>query len=322
MPLISIASQFRSAVSRFPGANQGNIAVLFGIALLPVLGFMGAAIDYTRVNSARSSMQSALDSTSLMLAKDLTDGKITAGEINAKATAYFNALYTNKDAKSVTINATYTASSGKGSTIVVNGSGNVITEFMKVAGFPKLDFNTSSTSTWGNVRMRVAMALDNTGSMADDGKMPAMQKAAKSLIDQLSEIAKKDGDVYISVVPFAKDVNVGAKNYKEAWIDWSDWEASNGSCSNSSYKSRSSCLANGKTWTPANHNKWTGCITDREQNFDTTNTTPVASNSATLFPAEEYISGGQEYCKKGRRRRRRQMMKVELTSPTFSRSCR
>ena len=50
-----------------------------------------------------------------------------------------------------------------GSTIVVNGSGNVTTDFMKVAGFPKLDFNTSSTSAWGNVRMRVAMALDVTG---------------------------------------------------------------------------------------------------------------------------------------------------------------
>ena len=50
-------------------------------------------------------MQAALDSTALMLVKDLSDGKITVGEISGKATAYFNALYTNKDAKSVTINA-------------------------------------------------------------------------------------------------------------------------------------------------------------------------------------------------------------------------
>ena len=93
---------------------------------------------------------------------------------------------------------------------MINGSGNVTTDFLKVAGFPKLDFNTSSTSAWGNVRMRVAMALDNTGSMADDGKMPAMQTAAKSLIDQLSALAKNPGDIYISIVPFAKDVNMGA----------------------------------------------------------------------------------------------------------------
>ena len=68
---------FAPAASRFPGANQGNIAVLFAVALLPIISFVGAAIDYTRANSARSSMQAALDSTALMLSKDLSDGRIT-----------------------------------------------------------------------------------------------------------------------------------------------------------------------------------------------------------------------------------------------------
>ena len=103
----SIASQVRGAVSRFPGANQGNIAVIFAIALVPIISFIGAAIDYTRANSARSSMQAALNSTALMLSKDLSDGRITVDQISAKATAYFTALYTNTDAKSVSINATY-----------------------------------------------------------------------------------------------------------------------------------------------------------------------------------------------------------------------
>ncbi|WP_291865116.1 pilus assembly protein [Bradyrhizobium sp.] len=288
----SIASQVKGAVSRFPGANQGNIAVLFAVALLPILSFMGAAIDYTRANSARSSMQAALDSTALMLAKDLSDGRITTDQINAKATAYFTGLYTNKDANSVTINATYSASTSQGSTILINGSGAVTTEFMKVAGFPNINFNTSSTSAWGNVRMRVAIALDNTGSMRDDGKMPAMQTAAKSLIDQLSALAKNPGDIYISIVPFAKDVNMGASNYNQSWIDWSDWDAVNGTCSNTSYTRQSSCVSNGKTWTPKNHNTWTGCFTDRDQNYDTTNTTPTTAAPSTLFPAEQY-----SYCR-------------------------
>ena len=179
----AIFNRVRTAATRFAGAKDGNIAILFGIAVIPIITFVGAAIDYTRANSARSSMQAAMDSTALMLAKDLTEGTITASQIAKKAEDYFSALYTNTDAKSVAVNATYTQNTGNGSTILVNGSGFVNTDFMKLAGFPKLDFNTSSTSAWGNVRMRVAMALDNTGSMADDGKMPAMQTAAKSLID-------------------------------------------------------------------------------------------------------------------------------------------
>lgn len=37
--------------------------------------------------------------------------------------------------------------------------------------------------------MRVAMRLDNAGSMAQDGKMPPMQTAAKNLVDQISGLA-------------------------------------------------------------------------------------------------------------------------------------
>jgi Flp pilus assembly protein TadG len=279
MPAPSIVSQVRRAVSRFPAANQGNIAVLFGIALLPILTFMGAAIDYTRVNKARSAMQAALDSTALMLAKDLSDGRITVAEISAKATAYFTGLYTNKEAHGVTITANYTASSSQGSTIQVNGSGNVTTEFMKVAGFPKLDFNTSSTSAWGSMRMRVALALDVTGSMDDDGKMVALKPAAKSLIDQLSALAKNPGDVYVSIIPFAKDVNVGKSNRDATWINWSEWDDDNQTCSGS---------GRNQTCTPKNHTNWNGCVTDRDQNYDTTNTAPNINTQATLFPAEQY----------------------------------
>src|ERR1700712_2568192 len=221
----SLRNQVRSAAIRFIRAADANIAVTFPIALVPILGFVGAAIDYTRANSARSSMQAALDSTALMLSKDLSEGVITSSQVTTKAQAYFAALYTNTDAKSVSVTAAYTANSPLGSTIQVIGSGAVTTDFMKVAGFPNLNFNSSSTAAWGNVRMRVAMALDNTGSMSSDGKIGALQTAAKSLVDQLSGLAKSSGDVYISVVPFAKDVNIGSSNYAQSWIDWTDWEA-------------------------------------------------------------------------------------------------
>jgi Flp pilus assembly protein TadG len=288
--------------SAFARSESGNIAVTFAFALVPLLGFVGAAVDYTRLNAARSSMQAALDSTALMVSKDLSQGAITTSQVEAKAKTYFTALYTNADAKSVAVSANYTAGSSMGSNIQVNGSGAVTTNFLKVAGFPTLNFNTSSTAAWGNVRMRVAMALDNTGSMADDGKMPALRTAAKSLIDQLSALAKTSGDIYISIVPFAKDVNVGEDNYNQSWIDWTDWEASNGKCKKdrgNDYDTKRACESNGSTWDPDKHDKWTGCVTDRDQDYDTKNTIPTSSSPSSLFPAEEWISGKDRYCKKG-----------------------
>ncbi|HYW61760.1 MAG TPA: pilus assembly protein [Bradyrhizobium sp.] len=284
-------SQLRNA-ARFGRAEDGNIAVIFAIALLPILGFVGAAVDYTRANAARSSMQAALDTTALMLSKDLSAGTITTAQIATKAQAYFAALYTNSDAKSVSVNATYTPSSAMGSTVQVTGSGAVTTDFMKVAGFPNINFNSSSTAAWGTVRMRVAMALDNTGSMADDGKMPAMQSAAKNLIDQLSGLAKTPGDIYVSIIPFAKDVNVGASNYNQSWVDFTDWDNdpandARGTCSKSQWNSKTQCESKNKTWTP-DHSQWNGCVWDRDQNYDTMNTAPSTGNAPTLFPAEQW----------------------------------
>jgi Flp pilus assembly protein TadG len=215
---------FFRTLRRFRHDQRGNIAVIFTIAILPMLLAVGCAIDYSRVSRALSSMQAALDSTALMVSKDLSSGVITTANISTAAQAYFKALYTDSEAQSITINATYTAANGSlGSTVQVTGSANVKTDFMQIVGYPQMNFSTSSTAAWGNARMRVALALDNTGSMADNGKIGALRTAASNLIDQLSALAKNPGDVYISVVPFAKVVNVGTNYSSAAWIDQTDW---------------------------------------------------------------------------------------------------
>jgi uncharacterized protein YegL len=157
-----------------------------------------------------------------------------------------------------------------------------------VLGYSQLNISALSVSTWGNTRLRVALVLDNTGSMSSYNKMTALKTASQNLLTQLKNAAVNDGDVYISIVPFSKDVNVGSANYNEAWLRWDLWEAANGTCSNSNYKTKYSCLSHNKIWTPASHSTWNGCVTDRDQNFDTTNDAPVAGS--TLYPAEQYSS--------------------------------
>jgi Flp pilus assembly protein TadG len=235
----SITRHVREAAKRFLRAKEGNVAVIFTIAAIPLLGFVGAAIDYSRANAARSTMQADLDSTALMLSKDLSANRISASDVQATAQKYFAALYTNRDALAAgvpapTITAVYTANNGNlGNTIALSATGTVNTDFVKVLGLltgsnnlNQLSFTTHATTAWGNVKMRVALVLDNTGSMAQNGKITALRNAVAGtggLIDQLSGLAKNNGDVYISVIPFAKIVNAGASNYASSWIDWTDW---------------------------------------------------------------------------------------------------
>jgi Flp pilus assembly protein TadG len=263
-------------LSRFWNNRQGGVAPMLAIAIVPLMGAVGAAVDYSRANAARAAFQTALDSTALTLSKNAANE--TPAQIEADATSTFNALYSRPEAQNVAVSAQYSSTSG--SKLVLNGSATIPTAFLHILGFDQIAISATSTSTWGNTRLRVALVLDNTGSMAQDNKMTALKNASQNLLSQLQSAATTADDVYVSVVPFDKDVNFGASNYQQSWLRWDLWDAANGKCSNTNYTSQSSCTSHGKTWTPADHSTWNGCVTDRDQNYDTSNDAPLAG--ATL----------------------------------------
>jgi Flp pilus assembly protein TadG len=257
---------------------------MMAIAALPLMATVGIAVDYTRASATRTAFQNALDATALMLSRSAATQ--SAADLQTTATNTFNALFTRADASNVAVAANY--SSVAGSTVVLTGTATVNTNFLGILGINQIGISASATSTWGNTRLRVALVLDNTGSMSSDGKMTALKTAAKGLLTQLNAAASGPDDVYVSIIPFNKDVNLDPANVSQAWLRWDLWEAANGKCSSTRYTSQSTCLSSGKTWTPAAHSTWNGCVTDRDQNFDTTNDAPVAGS--TLYPAEQYSS--------------------------------
>jgi Flp pilus assembly protein TadG len=271
---------------RFAGNCDAGVAPMLAMLALPLFGMVGAGIDYGRAASARASMQAALDATALMLAK--TAASSTAEQIQTSAKSVFEANYHNLDGPNPAVKATFSQQQSGGSSLTVSASTSVKTEFMQLFGYPQIDISSSSTTTWGMNRLRVALVLDNTGSMAQSSKMPYLKTAAHNLLAQLKEAATNPGDVYVSIIPFSKDVNVGPDNSSASWIDWSAWEAVNGKCSTHWYKNKGSCESHSQIWTPDSHTTWNGCVTDRTQNHDTLNTPP--SGGTTLFPAEQYGS--------------------------------
>lgn len=283
-------SRFFQLLSSFRRNTRGNVAMIFGLTIVPLVGFVGAAVDYTRANNARSAMQGALDSAALMLSKDAA--VLTQAQLETKATQYFNAMFDHPEAKNPTVTAAYATNAQGVQTVDLNAAATVPTEFIRVLGYNAIPINTTTTAKWGATRLRVALALDTTGSMSSDGKMAALKPAAKGLIDQLQALNKTPGDVYVSIVPFSKDVNVGSTNYNASWLKWNDWDAANGTCSVSGGQNntKTKCQNNGNVWTPKNHNTWNGCVKDRDQNYDTMNTVPTTGTQGTLFWPEQYGS--------------------------------
>ncbi|MFA6267313.1 MAG: VWA domain-containing protein [Pseudolabrys sp.] len=264
--------------------RRASIAPMMALLAVPLIGGVGVAIDYTQANATRTAFQNALDATALAMSK--TAATQSAADLQTVATGYFNALFTRPNVTNIIVNAIYTGTAG--SKLAMSATGTLKTNALGVLGYDHIDIKAAATSTWGDTRLRVALVLDNTGSMASASKMTALKTASQNLLTQLKNAALLPEDVYVSVVPFSKDVNVGAEQYDQSWINWSLWEAVNGSCSSSSYKSKSSCESHNKLWTPDAHSTWNGCVTDRDQNYDVTNAAPVSGG--TLYPAEQYDS--------------------------------
>jgi Flp pilus assembly protein TadG len=294
MAIKRLIDRLYQPLRRWRSENSGNITVTFALALIPIVGFVGAAVDYSRGNSARTALQAATDAAGLMLSK--TAATMTDSQIQTAATNYVTALFNRPEASNLKVTANYSTSGG--SHVVVTSAADVKTDFMNLAGVSTMKIGATAQIKWGNTRLRVALVLDNTGSMADSGKMTALKTATNNLLDQLKAAAVNNGDVYVSIVPFVKDVNVGSGNYQANWIDWTDWDQNNGSCNKSKYNGDySGCLSHNHTWTPDNHNTWNGCVVDRgnsnapsSNNYDTNVAAPDITNTATLFAAEQYGS--------------------------------
>jgi|GEM_PF-258061 len=304
MPITSILQYVRQATNRFVGAKDGNVAMIFALSALPLFAFIGSAIDYSRFNAARTAMQSAIDSTALMVSKDLASGKITESQINAAAQTYFHALYVYPEAQNVTINAVFTANNSTpengnlGSTIELQGSGQISTDFMKIFGFSTLSFGASTTTAWGQSRLRVSLVLDNTGSMSSSGKITALISAVNGnggFIDQLAGLSTQPGDVLVSVVPFARTVQVKANNdsnfnYSADWLDWTDWLApptDQHALSYGAYGNGGTKPALPKNW----HNIGPGAACPFSGNFKCTTGPANGSSNATSIPSSGTYSG-------------------------------
>ncbi len=180
---------------------------------------------------------------------------------------------------------TYNASTSIGSTIQLAGTGTYTTTFMKIAGFPTLGIDTNSTSAWGLTRMRVALVLDNTGSMAQDGKMAAMQTAAKSLRRPAQHTRQEQRRRLHLDRPLREGRQCRRQQLYQQIAGSISAIGMRPTAPVPAPRATTGGQCTSSTWTPANHNTWTGCVTDRDQDYDTKNTTPTSGNVGTLFPA-------------------------------------
>ena len=140
--------------------RRGGVAPLFAIAAIPLLGAVGASVDYSRASAAKTAMQGSTDSTALAIAKQLGQGSTATS-----AESMFGALYSRPDVQvtSVTSNVSH---SGNTTVVTVSAAGSISTAFMSIMGYAKLPFQARSTASVSKRIDGCVLALDSTANSA------------------------------------------------------------------------------------------------------------------------------------------------------------
>ncbi len=202
------------SIKRFKSDEDGNIAIIFGLTVIPFMMVAGMAVDYGRGVVAKHELQVALDNSvlaagSLRLAAD--------ADRKALGKAYFEANFPSAD-YGLTVPENLIAINNN--VISADQSVKVKTAFMQVAslmsgksGIPRdMDLSTKATALVPQVgKAEISLVLDYSGSMDDmlgtAQKYVTMRDAAKDLINGLHSAAGgSSSDIEFALVPFSYGV--------------------------------------------------------------------------------------------------------------------
>jgi Flp pilus assembly protein TadG len=255
------------AMSRFEAFRKdtkGNVAIIFSLALLPLVGVSGMATDYARVRHVENQYQSALDATVLMLTRYAPKNDATA--LQKLAEPYFNAVAAQHGLAPTSALKVVRSEVRVG----LSTTGRVDPVFGPLFGVKVWDFTAKAEASFATRNIEVALVLDNTGSMAASNKIGELKKASHSLLKILEDVAVKPGQVKVSLVPYTTRVNIGTGFRMEPWL--------------TNHPTGTGFKASENYHLPASRWTWGGCVGDRDAPYNRDASPANTGVGSSLYP--------------------------------------
>lgn len=255
--------------------RRGVVSVYLAAVMTAMVVVMVGALDLMRVSIIRSRAQSALDLAVLAAGRNLAASEKTW---KADAAAYFNANMGDSNLGATITGPTSTAVQ------VVNGANVVqfdatVTVPLMVSAFTQSGSMSFSLSTQArqrsNSNLEMVLAIDTTGSMADNGKMASAQSAARLAVTTM--LGDSSGGVtYMGLVPFNETVNVGNTGITRTWLDTSTVPRP-----------------------PFSTSQWQGCLMERRfgvgGTYQLDDTPPDAAHRFMAYGATKAVKSGKTW---------------------------
>jgi Flp pilus assembly protein TadG len=160
-----MARRLVSSLATFRHQNRGNVALMFGLAAIPVMLSVGAAVDYSFANRTKAVLDGIADATSLS-AVGQSALAISANTEQKDAVKFFKAQAASLKRGSLGTVKVKVTDNSSGRTAVVTYTASVPTAFMGIIGYNNIDISGSSTAASAiPTYIDFYLLLDNTPSM-------------------------------------------------------------------------------------------------------------------------------------------------------------
>lgn len=231
--------------SLLPRDRAGNVALLFGLVAVPLVGMVGIAVDYGRAFLLHTRLTTAIDAGALAAGKIITSPATATQDVSMYVAANLPPGYLGATIATPVVTIDQTSQR-----VGVSITATLPTTFLRVFKVDHLTVRVSNLVQRANAGLELALVLDVTGSMASGDRIGQLRTAATSLVNSLfgsSTTAPKN--LWVSVTPYAAEINLGPKH--TSWL-----------------------VSGGYTASKWNNQGWRGCVLARRNGEDQTETPP------------------------------------------------
>jgi Flp pilus assembly protein TadG len=184
-----IGGGMRRKLIRAAENKSGQTLLMFVLFMIALFLFAGLGIDLGFAYITRARLSKGVDSACLTGMRNLSQGTVTAGSI-AKSAFLANYGVSGRDVAAPVPNVNFSIDAANNRVIDVDATATINTFFIRVLPlWATLKVGASAEAM--RTRLIMALVLDRSGSMGDDGGMTALKKDVPIFIDFFDDTADR-----------------------------------------------------------------------------------------------------------------------------------
>lgn len=212
------------ALCRYPSDHGGNTVIVFALSAFVIFGAVGAAVDFSRVDTARKHVQDAADAA-LLRAMSLSYS--TSDEVRkVAADKAFDDNFSDNSVYAID-KALLKSTTGNTMDQTYTVTAKVTSYFAEFIGIDAFDLNVVAKAQSQMQKSEIALVLDSTGSMANDNRMVNLRSSVDTVLASLLVEGKNVSGTKVAIVPFHTQVRIApGTNY--SYINYGTQSVSEG----------------------------------------------------------------------------------------------